>query len=147
MKLLILNGPNLNLLCIREPELYGTADYAALVRLIGETCDSCGADYEVYQSNHEGALVDKIQAAYADHVDGIVLNAAAYSHTSIAILDALKAVRIPTVEVHLTDIAAREPYRRHSYVSEAAEKVITGHGIDGYRKAILWLAEFLRGAR
>lgn len=136
MKLLIINGPNLNLLGVREPELYGKSDYAALCRLITAACD--GIDFEIFQSNHEGAIVDKIQQAYGT-ADGIVINPAAYTHTSVAILDALKAVGLPTVEVHLTDISAREDFRKTSFVSLAAEKTISGKGFDGYREAIEYL--------
>ena len=138
MKILILNGPNLNLLGLREPEIYGKEDYAALCRRVEAACE--GIDFEIYQSNHEGDLVDKIQAAYGD-AEGIVLNAGAYTHTSVAILDALRAVKIPTVEVHLTDISKREEFRHISYVSLAAEKVIKGHGIAGYEEAIAYLRE------
>lgn len=136
MRLLIINGPNLNLLGLREPELYGKQDYAALCMAVEEACE--GHDFEIFQSNHEGAIVDKIQDAYKKF-DGIVINPAAYTHTSVAILDALKAVSIPTVEVHLTDISAREEFRHHSFVSFYAEKTIKGHGIDGYKMAIDYL--------
>lgn len=136
MRILIINGPNLNLLGLREPELYGKQDYAALCDVVKDAC--IGHDYEIFQSNHEGAIVDKIQEAYGNF-DGIVINPAAYTHTSVAILDALKAVCIPTVEVHLTDIAQREAFRQHSFVSTYAEKVIKGLGIDGYRVAIEYL--------
>jgi 3-dehydroquinate dehydratase-2 len=112
MKLLIINGPNLNLLGLREPEIYGKQTWRDLCRLIKKTCNELGIDCEIYQSNHEGAIVDKIQDAYST-VDGIVINPAAYTHTSIAIMDALKAVAIPTVEVHLSDVNAREEFRRH----------------------------------
>ena len=135
MKLLVINGPNLNMLGIREPGIYGKSTYADLVKLIGDYCASKGVDVELYQSNHEGALVDKIQSAYGVF-DGIVINPAAYTHTSVAILDALKAVGIPTVEVHISDISAREEFRRFSYVSLAAKKTIAGKGFDGYLEAI-----------
>ena len=138
MKLLVINGPNLNLLGLREPDLYGKQDYNALCAFIREKC--AGHEVELYQSNHEGDIVDKIQAAYK-HADGIVINPAAYTHTSVAILDALKAVGIPTVEVHLTDIAKREEFRRHSFVSLAAEKTIKGLGFEGYAQAIDYLIE------
>lgn len=139
MKLLILNGPNINMLGVREPDIYGKSDYRTLLTLIDEKCRMLGIDYETFQSNHEGDLVDKIQNAYGSF-DGIVINPAAYSHTSIAILDALKAVALPTVEVHISDIMRREEFRRFSYVSLYAEKVISGHGIDGYIEAIEYLS-------
>lgn len=139
MKLLILNGPNINMLGVREPDIYGKSDYRTLLTLIDEKCRMLGIDYETFQSNHEGDLVDKIQNAYGSF-DGIVINPAAYSHTSIAILDALKAVALPTVEVHISDIMRREEFRRFSYVSLYAEKVISGHGIEGYTEAIEYLS-------
>lgn len=142
MKILIINGPNLNLLGLREPDIYGKADYSALCRLIKDTCEELGAEFEIFQSNHEGVIVDKIQNAYGVF-DGIVINPAAYTHTSIAILDALKAVSIPTVEVHISDINSREEFRKHSFVSLAAIKTITGLGFDGYRVAIEYLKEYL----
>lgn len=138
MKLLIINGPNINMLGIREPEIYGKHDYNALLSLIDKTCRENSIEYEHYQSNHEGDIVDKIQSAYGKF-DGIVINPAAYTHTSVAILDALKAVAIPTVEVHISDVSTREEFRRHSFVSLAAVKTIVGHGLDGYSEAILWL--------
>lgn len=137
MKLLIINGPNINMLGIREPGIYGKQDYAALLSLIDKTCRENSIEYEQYQSNHEGDIVDKIQSAYGKF-DGIVINPAAYTHTSVAILDALKAVAIPTVEVHISDVSTREEFRRHSFVSLAAVKTIIGHGLDGYSEAILW---------
>lgn len=138
MKLLIINGPNINMLGIREPGIYGKQDYAALLSLIDKTCRENSIEYEHYQSNHEGDIVDKIQSAYGKF-DGIVINPAAYTHTSVAILDALKAVAIPTIEVHISDVSTREEFRRHSFVSLAAVKTIIGHGLDGYSEAILWL--------
>lgn len=138
MKILVINGPNLNLLGLREPALYGKQDYKALCEFIKE--NSLGNTIELFQSNHEGVIVDKIQAAY-QCFDGIVINPAAYTHTSVAILDALKAVGIPTVEVHLTDIAEREEFRRHSFVSLYAEKQIKGNGFNGYAEAIRYLTE------
>ena len=138
MKLLIINGPNINMLGIREPGIYGKQDYAALLSLIDKTCRENSIEYEHYQSNHEGDIVDKIQSAYGKF-DGIVINPAAYTHMSVAILDALKAVAIPTVEVHISDVSTREEFRRHSFVSLAAVKTIAGHGLDGYSEAILWL--------
>ena len=140
MKLLIINGPNLNLLGLREPDIYGREDYSALCRMIEEACE--GIDFEIFQSNHEGAIVDKIQEAYPD-TDGIVINPAAYTHTSVAILDALKAVGIPTVEVHISDINTREEFRKFSYVSLYAEKQIAGKGLDGYTEAINYLKQKL----
>ena len=118
MKFLVINGPNLNMLGIREPGIYGDQNYAALVKLIEDTCDGEGIDVDVFQSNHEGAIVDRIQAAFGD-ADGIVINPAAYTHTSIAILDALKAVAIPAVEVHISDVSAREDFRQISYAGKA----------------------------
>ena len=142
MKLLIINGPNLNLLGLREPDIYGSKNYSALCDYIGKTCEAEGIEYKLFQSNHEGAIVDEIQAAYGIF-DGIVINPAAYTHTSVAIVDALKAVAIPTAEVHLSDINAREEFRRHSYISLAAKKTICGKGFEGYREAILFLKELL----
>ena len=138
MKLLILNGPNLNLLGLREPDIYGRQNYAALVRFCEDTCREADISCKVFQSNHEGALVDEIQAAYSVF-DGIVINPAAYTHTSIAILDALKAVGLPAVEVHLSDVQAREPFRRISYAGMACRKTFAGMGFEGYRAAILFL--------
>lgn len=135
MKLLVINGPNLNLLGIREPELYGTETYEDLCRYIRAACDEAGARAEVFQSNHEGALVDAVQAALG-RFDGIIINPAAYTHTSVALLDALKAVGIPAVEVHLTDAGAREAFRRVSYVREACIETYAGYGFEGYRKAV-----------
>ncbi len=140
MKLLILNGPNLNMLGIREPDIYGKQTYAALEEFIRAQCDRLGIECEVFQSNHEGVLVDMIQSAYGV-VDGIVLNPAAYTHTSVAILDALKAIALPAVEVHLSDVAAREDFRQISYAGMACEKAFAGFGFDGYRLAIEYLAE------
>lgn len=140
MKLLIINGPNLNMLGLREPEIYGKKDYKALCSLIEKACD--GIDFEIFQSNHEGAIVDKIQEAFGS-TDGIVINPAAYTHTSVAVLDALKSVGIPTVEVHISDINQREEFRKFSYVSLYAEKQIAGKGLDGYVEAIEYLKEKL----
>jgi len=145
MKLLIINGPNLNLLGLREPDIYGSQNYSALCKLIRESCEGLGIEYEIYQSNHEGAIVDKIQDAYSVF-DGIVINPAAYTHTSVAILDALKAVSIPTVEVHISDIKSREEFRKHSYISLVAIKTIAGLGFDGYRVAIEYLNDHLKQA-
>lgn len=144
MKFLIINGPNLNMLGTREPDIYGKRDFAYLLEYVEKACTEANVECETFQSNHEGAIVDKIQEAYGS-VDGIIINPAAYTHTSVAILDALKAVGIPTVEVHISDINSREEFRKHSYVSAVAEKTIAGHGIEGYREAVLWLAEKLRG--
>ncbi len=135
MKLLVINGPNLNMLGIREPGIYGKSSYADLVKLIGDYCAERKVDVEFYQSNHEGDIVDKIQSAYGV-MDGIVINPAAYTHTSVAILDAIKAVGIPTVEVHISDINTREEFRKFSYVALAAKKTIAGKGFDGYLEAI-----------
>ena len=142
MKILIINGPNLNLLGLREPAIYGSQNYAALCDLIKDSCKELGVEYEIYQSNHEGAIVDKIQEAYGVF-DGIVINPAAYTHTSVAILDALKAVSIPTVEVHISDINSREEFRKHSFVSLVAIKTIAGLGFDGYKAALKYLSEYL----
>ena len=142
MKFLVINGPNLNLLGLREPDIYGKQNYAALCDLCRQTCLDAGIEVELYQSNHEGAIVDAIQAAYGK-VDGIVINPAAYTHTSIAILDALKAVAIPAVEVHISDVKAREDFRQISYAGKACIKTYMGLGLEGYRQAILWLQEYL----
>ena len=139
MKILVLNGPNLNFLGIREPSIYGSNTYNDLCSLINDRANSENIDIEIYQSNSEGALVDKIQQAYFDKVDGIVINPAAYTHTSVAILDALKAVNIPTVEVHISDISTREEFRKHSYISLVTKKTIKGHGFNGYIEAIDYL--------
>ncbi len=138
MKILVINGPNINMLGIREPEVYGKCDYKALCDYIMSTASELNCEAELFQSNHEGAIVDKIQSAYGVF-DGIVINPAAYTHTSVAILDALKAVGISTVEVHLTDISSREEFRRFSYVSLYAEKQISGKGFEGYKEAFEYL--------
>ena len=138
MKILVLNGPNINMLGIREPEIYGKQTYTDLLALIERTAAEECIELEHYQSNHEGCLVDKIQEAY-NRFDGIVINPAAYTHTSVAILDALKAVQIPAVEVHISDVDAREPFRQVSYPGLYCCKTIKGHGIEGYREAILFL--------
>ena len=138
MKILVLNGPNINMVGIREPGVYGKQTFADLLALIDETGKALGIEIEQYQSNHEGDLVDKIQAAYGN-TDAIVINPAAYTHTSVAILDALKAVSIPTVEVHISDVAAREDFRQISYAGMACELTIKGQGLDGYRQAIMYL--------
>ena len=140
MKILVLNGPNLNLLGLREPDIYGSRTYRDLLQFISEAAMETGVDVDVFQSNHEGALVDKIQEAYGIY-DGIVINPAAYTHTSVALLDALKAVSIPAVEVHLSDVSLREDFRQISYVRQACRKTIMGLGFDGYRQAILFLRD------
>lgn len=140
MKILVINGPNLNMLGIREPDIYGKHTYADLVEMIKSAADEKGAEVEFFQSNHEGVIVDKIQEAYGNK-DGIIINPAAYTHTSVAILDALKTVAIPTVEVHISDINEREEFRRHSYVSMVAEKTICGKGFKGYIEALFYLLE------
>ena len=140
MKLLVINGPNLNFLGIREPGIYGKNTFADLLRMLEEWAGELGLEVEQYQSNHEGDLVDKIQWAYGK-VDGIVINPAAYTHTSVAILDALKAVSIPAVEVHISDVDAREPFRQISYAGLACKHTIKGQGFDGYRQAMVWLKE------
>ncbi len=144
MKLLILNGPNLNLLGIREPAVYGRKTYADLVAAIEAHAEKRGISVEIFQSNHEGVLVDKIQEAL-DGFDGIVINPAAYTHTSVALLDALKAVSLPTVEVHLSAVEKREAFRQVSYVREAALKTITGKGFDGYLEAMDFLIDRAEG--
>ncbi len=144
MNILVLNGPNINMLGIREPDIYGRADYGALLSLIEEHCAARGIGVECYQSNHEGALVDKIQAAYGKY-DGIVINPAAYTHTSVALLDAVKAVSIPTVEVHISDVDARDEFRRVSYIRAACIAMISGRGLQGYLDAVDLLAERLKG--
>ena len=138
MKLLVINGPNLNLLGRREPDIYGREDFAALCAFIKASAAEVGAEVELYQSNHEGDIVDKIQDAL-DRFDGIVINPAAYTHTSVAIADALSAVAIPTVEVHLSDVMKRETFRHHSFVSPVAKKTYMGLGFEGYRRAIRYL--------
>ena len=143
MKLLVINGPNLNMLGLREPDIYGDKNYAALVDFIEKTCSEEEIEVEVFQSNHEGEIVDKIQAAYGK-IDGIVINPAAYTHTSVAILDALKAVNIPAVEVHLSDVSAREEFRQISYVRLHCLTTYAGFGFEGYKKAIVYLEEYLK---
>lgn len=135
MNILVINGPNLNMLGIREPDIYGRKTYSDLVSLIETYCEEKGVDVTVFQSNHEGEIVEKIQQAYGKY-DGIVINPAAYTHTSVAILDALKAVGIRTVEVHISDVYAREDFRQISYVRLYAEKTVAGLGFDGYLRAI-----------
>ncbi len=142
MKILVLNGPNINMLGIREPQVYGSGGFAHLLALLERTAREEQVEIRQYQSNHEGDLVDKIQGAYGV-CDGIVINPAAYTHTSIAILDALKAVGIPAVEVHISDVKSREDFRQVSYAGMACCKTIAGHGIEGYREAILYLKKRL----
>ena len=139
MKILVLNGPNLNFLGIREPEVYCKETYNDLCSLINEKGKNDHIDIEIYQSNHEGALIDKIQQAYFDKVEGIVINPGGYTHTSIAIMDALKAVNIPTVEVHISNVDGREDFRKQSYISYVAKHSIKGHGFKGYLEAIDYL--------
>ena len=145
MKLLVINGPNINLLGLREPAIYGKQDYKALLALVEETGREIGVEVECFQSNHEGAIVDKIQAAWGVF-DGIVINPAAYTHTSVAILDALKAVALPAVEVHISDVSKRESFRQLSYAGMACVKTYMGLGLEGYRQAILFLRDYLEGA-
>ncbi len=139
MKLLIINGPNLNMLGLREPDIYGKMTYADLVEYIQGVCRQMGIEAEVFQSNHEGAIVDKIQSAYGT-ADGIVINPAAYTHTSVAILDALKAVNLPAVEVHISDVNSREAFRHVSYAGMACIATYAGYGFEGYKMAIEKLA-------
>ena len=146
MKILVINGPNLNMLGIREPELYGRETYDTLVEKIRRHAEKTGTEVSFYQSNHEGDLVDAIQAAYRVQ-DGIIINPGAYTHTSVALLDALKAVGIPAVEVHITDVDEREPFRKISYIRAACEKTISGHGTDGYLEAMDFLTEGENGCR
>lgn len=141
MKLLVINGPNLNMLGIREKHIYGDRDYESLCRFIRAEAEKLGVEAELFQSNHEGAIVDRIQQAYFDGTQGIVINPAAYTHTSVAILDALKAVMLPAVEVHISDVNAREPFRHISYAGMACAEHFIGMGFDGYRAAMQWLAE------
>ena len=145
MKIFFINGPNINKRGFREPEIYGGGSYRELVSFIEKTCAAEGAECDIFQSNCEGAIVDKIQQAYKN-ADAIVINPAAYTHTSVAILDALKAVALPTVEVHLSDVKNRESFRRVSYTGQACEKTITGLGCDVYRLAVLYLKELICGA-
>ena len=140
MKILVINGPNINMLGIREPDVYGKNSYTDLLALLDETAVAEKITVDHFQSNHEGSIVDTIQAAYGKY-DAIVINPAAYTHTSIAILDALKAVAIPAVEVHISDVDSREPFRQISYPGLYCEKTIKGQGIDGYRQAIVYLKE------
>ena len=140
MKILVINGPNINMLGIREPNIYGKQTFTDLLDLLEQTAKDLCVEIQQFQSNHEGALVDKIQAAYGEF-DGIVINPAAYTHTSVAILDALKSVAIPAVEVHISDVDSRESFRQISYAGLACEKTIKGQGLDGYRQAISYLVD------
>lgn len=146
MKFLVVNGPNLNMLGTREPNIYGRQDYAALEALVRDAAEEAGVEVEIFQSNHEGAIVDKIQAAMND-CDGIVINPAAYTHTSVAILDALKAVCLPAVEVHISDVSKREDFRQVSYARKACVKTYMGLGFEGYRQAILFLKDHISQAK
>ena len=141
MKILVINGPNINFLGIREKSVYGNQDYDYLLSMIAQKAQETGNEIEVFQSNHEGAIIDRIQDSYFDGTEGIVINPGAYTHTSVAILDALKAVSIPAVEVHISKVEEREEFRQISYVRLACVKTITGHGTDGYLEAIDFLTE------
>ena len=143
MKILVLNGPNMNMLGIRQPEIYGWTSYADLVEMIRAEAEKLGVEADFFQSNHEGALVDAIHQAYFNQVDGIIINPAAYTHTSVALLDAVKAVGIPTVEVHVSDPDSREEFRHISYIRSACVKTISGHGLPGYIEALRYLAQSL----
>lgn len=143
MKILVINGPNINMLGIREPGIYGTQSFQDLLALLRQTEQETGIEITQFQSNHEGAIVDEIQKAYGIF-DGIVINPAAYTHTSIAILDALKAVGIPTVEVHISDVDSRESFRQISYAGMACIHTIKGQGLEGYRQAVLYLKSYLQ---
>ena len=145
MKFLVINGPNLNMLGIREPQIYGTNTYQDLVEYVSDYCAQRGVETEFVQSNHEGDLVDAIQKAYFDKVDGIILNPAAYTHTSVALLDALKSVQIPTMEVHISQINQREDFRQVSYLRPACIRTISGHGFAGYSMAAATLLDYLGG--
>ncbi len=142
MKILVINGPNINMLGIREPNIYGSQSYCELLRLLNLWAQELDIELEHFQSNHEGTIVDKIQSAYG-HFDGIVINPAAYTHTSIAMLDALKAVALPAVEVHISDVSAREAFRQISYAGQACIRTIMGQGLDGYHQALIYLKSYL----
>ena len=144
MKILVINGPNLNMLGIREPEHYGNETYSSLLERIRSYGNASGIEIECFQSNHEGALVDRIQEAYFEGIDGIVINPGAYTHTSVALLDALQAVRIPAAEVHISKVSEREEFRQVSYIRKACTFVIQGHGTYGYLEAIDLLRDFLK---
>ena len=144
MKIYLLNGPNLNMLGIREPDKYGSESYSALINMVKTHCEKKGVEAVCYQSNHEGDLVDRIQEAYFNGADGIIINPGAYTHTSIALLDAVKAVSLPTVEVHISKVEEREDFRQVSYIRSACIKTITGHGLSGYIEAIDYLIEEIK---
>lgn len=146
MKFLVINGPNINFLGIREPNIYGASTYDDLVNLIKSHAEKIGISVDFFQSNHEGAIVDAIQKAYYDKVDAIVINPAAYTHTSVAIADALKAVSIPAAEVHISDVSKRESFRQISYVRDVCKKTVSGKGFDGYLEAIDFLVDYLKNA-
>ena len=143
MKILVINGPNINFIGIREPGIYGSRTYEDLIDFIKKTAEEEAIEVSLFQSNHEGAIVDRIQEAYFEKIDGIVINPAAYTHTSVAILDALKAVSIPSVEVHLSDIYSRDKFRHVSYPSLVCIKSVYGKGFEGYREAMLFLRDYL----
>ena len=145
-KILVINGPNLNMLGVREPEIYGSATYDDLVKYVGEGIAALGAEADFYQSNHEGDLVDAIQSAYGKY-DAIVINPAAYTHTSVALLDAVKAVGLPTAEVHISDVSKREAFRQQSYIRAACAVTVTGRGFDGYIEAAKALLEAIGGEK
>ena len=144
MKLYIINGPNLNMLGIREPDKYGKTSYDSLIEMIREHCEKLGVTPVFYQSNHEGCLVDKIQEAYFEGASGIVINPGAYTHTSIALLDAVSATRLPCVEIHISKVEEREDFRQVSYIRSACIKTITGHGVNGYIEAVDFLLDYLK---
>ena len=144
MKILVINGPNINLLGLREPKIYGSQNYDALIKFINNCASELNIDVEYFQSNHEGKIIDKIQQAYGIF-DGILINPAAYTHTSIAILDTLKAINLPTVEVHISDIMKREDFRKNSFIKPVCIKSFVGLGFDGYKKAMLFLKQYLEG--
>ena len=146
MKFLVINGPNINFLGIREPSIYGASTYDDLVNLIKSHAEKSGISVDFFQSNHEGAIVDAIQKAYYDKVDAIVINPAAYTHTSVAIADALKAVSIPAAEVHISDVSKRESFRQISYVRNVCKKTVSGKGFDGYLEAMDFLVDYLKNA-
>lgn len=145
MKFVIINGPNLNMLGIREPDKYGTETYDDLVEKVKKHCEKRKVDCEFYQSNHEGDLVDRIQQAYRDKADGIVINPAAYTHTSVALLDAVNGTKIPTAEVHISDVTKREDFRQISYIRQGCCFTVMGHGTDGYLEAVDFLITHLGG--
>ncbi len=146
MKFLVINGPNINFLGIREPSIYGASTYDDLINLIKSHAEKSGISVDFFQSNHEGAIVDAIQKAYYDKVDAIVINPAAYTHTSVAIADALKAVSIPAAEVHISDVSKRESFRQISYVRDVCKKTVSGKGFDGYLEAMDFLIGYLKNA-